>query len=984
MAWFNYLKEQGFFSPSNNPAPVKLQNGYNVPHWEILDYLEKTAELISKSEHLHLVPEILSFIKEVSENPVDNYKTNYRLIKILSMMPNDSVEESYLNFIPVWVDSTMDTTLQTHEICTSLLPKFLSGGSDADMKKAEIILCHLFELKKNQNSENGDGYSHYSYDSSFHLYHLQQYFIDEKQIDVVAQKSGSIALYKLLNSVNFLLRDSETTAQGTCDNITYNFKIAKCFQNLNIQVDKIEDGQSEIIFNDSVPNYVDKDSHWLYEYLKHIFDTCQISNAIFDTIHERLDFNLKNDISSLFGHDGIKELDEEVQNSEKTVTLLSLILRQWLTALANQPDPRSINKVFADLLESPRYDIPFFRRMVLYVASQNWNVLRPWFWKIVDNNDALQIFSRDCYKLELYFLLSAIAEELDQHEAEKIIAILEKGPQERKTYTPDKEYWQHRWLDALQKNKNFSELYKKNNELHRFEQDYSNEGKIKVRIGNESPFSAEEISVMDEKELVDKILNFENSSKWNGPNIEGFADELEKAVIANPKKFTQVLNKLNDAGYIYICHILSGFESAWKADRDFDWNELLDFCMNYISSNGFINSGIQNKDKLRTDKNWVYSNIASLISISCQNDEHSIRIDLVPKAKELLLKIVPLVESKKIDAGLETDFVMHAINSTYGRILRAIIDFSLKLVRNIEDDIKKENWDKDFNLVFSYSLDGESFEAFTFLGMYIQQFMYLDDSWLQNKLRKIDSSGDKLWLAFLRGLAYSRPLSIEYYKILYPCYLKGIENKIFEQRHGKPLQRHLLAYYLWNYEENFEDSLFFNLIDKDASPVLIGQLATLTLQQLKAVEKDSSVSYRDFFLKFLRIWRTLNKKIKNFEDPADFKHIRSISHFNDYVESLSNENFSLINDNIEYFSDFHSNISLIKNIIRWTKNSPAELISNLSDRLKFEYVQQPEPIIELTEYLYKNKQNATANKIANQLAMNGYDFLRPLFQKYNS
>lgn len=983
MAWFNYLKEQGFFSPSNNPAPVKLQNGYNVPHWEILDYLEKTAELISKSEHLELVTEILNFIKDVSENPVDNYKTNYRLIKILSMMPNDSVEESYLNYIPSWVNSNIDTTLQTHEICTSLLPKFLSDGSDAGIRKSEIILCHLFELKKKQTSQNGDGYSLYTYDSPFHLYHLQHYFIDEGQIDLVAQKCGSVPLYKLLNSVNFLLRDTEATAQGTCNNITYNFKIVKNFENLAIQVEKIDDGKAEIIYNNSVLNYLERDSIWLSEYLRYIFDTCQISDAIFDTIHERLDFNLKNDLSSLFGYDGIKDLDEEVQNSEKTVSLFSLIVRDWLTSLAKQPDQRLINEVFIDLLESPRYDLPFFKRMLLYVLSQNWNVLRSWFWKIVDNDDSHQIFSRDCFKLELHFLLSSIAEELEQYEAEKIIAILEKGPQERKTYTPVKEHWQHRWLHALQKNKNFSELYKKSNEFYGFEQDYNNEGKIMVRIGNESPFSAEEISVMNDEELVDKILNFENSSRWDGPTIEGFADELEKAVIANPKKYTQILSKLNNAGYIYICHILSGFESAWKADRDFDWNELLDFCMNYISSEDFINGGIQNKDELRTDKNWIYSNIASLISVSCRNDQHSIRIDLVPKTKELLLKIIPLVESKKIDAGLETDFVMLAINSTYGRMLRAIVDFSLKLVRNIEDDIKKDKWDHDFNLVFNYALDEESFEAFTFLGMYIQQFMYLDDSWLKHKLQKIGSSEDQLWLAFMRGLPYSRPLSIEYYKILHPCYLKGIENNIFEQRHGKALQRHLLAYYLWNYEENFEDTLFFNLIHKNASPVLIGQLATLTLQQLKAVEKDTE-SYDDFFSKFLRIWKTLNEKIKNFEDMADFKQIRSISHFNDYVESLSDENFSLINDNIEYFSDFHSNMSLIKNIIRWTKNSSAELISNLSEKLKFDYVQQHEPIIELTEYLYKNKQNASANKIANQLAMNGYDFLRPLFQKYNS
>lgn len=58
--------------------------------------------------------------------------------------------------------------------------------------------------------------------------------------------------------------------------------------------------------------------------------------------------------------------------------------------------------------------------MLLYVVSQNWNALRLWFWKIIENDDHFQIFSRDCYKLELYYLLSSIAHKLEQHEAEKL------------------------------------------------------------------------------------------------------------------------------------------------------------------------------------------------------------------------------------------------------------------------------------------------------------------------------------------------------------------------------------------------------------------------------------------------------------------------------------------------------------------------------------------------------------------------------------
>ncbi|MFV8369498.1 hypothetical protein [Flavobacterium sp. LB2R40] len=983
MAWFNYLKEQGFFSPSNNPAPIKVQNGYDIPNWEVLNYLEQIAVSFSKSEHLELVPEVLTFIKDVSENPVDNYKTYYRIIKILSMIPNEFVDEVYLHYIPLWVNSKFDTTLQTNEICVALLPKFLSGESDLDIKKAEIILSCLFELKKIQSAQHGDGYSLYTYESPFYLYHLNHYFIDNKQVNVVAEKCSTTPLYKLMNSVNILLRDTKASSQLVHENITYNFTIVKNFENLNIKVEKIESDLAEEIFNNDVTEYLDKNSEWLLNLLKNIFNTCEINESFFDDIYEKLNFNLKNDISSLFGYDGIKDLDEEVRNSGKTITTFSLILRDWLTALADDPNSVSIHQIFTDFLNTYRYDIPFFKRMLLYVVSQNWNALRPWFWKIIDNDDELQIFSRDCYKLELYYLLSSIANKLEQHEAEKIIDILDKGPQGRKLYTPDKENWQHRWLHALQENKNFSELYKKNNVKNNFKEDYANEGRIQVRIGNVSPFSIEEISDMNEETLVDKILNFENKRSWDEPNIDGFADELEKAVNSNPEKYTSILKKLYNAGYIYIYHILSGFASAWKANRDFNWEQVLEFCLNYISSDAFSKNQTLNNDEVNSNKNWVYGNIASLISTGCQNDMHSFGLNSLSQVQELLLKIIPQVQLKDIDARVETDFVMYSINSTYGKLLRSVIDYSLKLARNTENDSKEKKWKKDLNIVYNQSLEQGSYEAFTFLGMYFQQFMFLNDTWLKEKLKEIDPVDNNFWLAFMRGLPYSRPLSKEYYKIMYPCYLIGIEKKIFEQRHGKGLMRHLFAYYLWNYEDTFEKSLIFTLINTEASATAIGQLITMIVQQQKVTKNDSFESYADLFSKTLIIWKLLNEKIKDFTDQKDFDLFRNILYLNDSLESLSNENFSLIDENINLFSDYQSNISLIKNILRWTKNSPTELISKLSEKLKFDYIHDQNAVIELTEYLYKNNSHETANKIANKLAMNNYDFLRPIYQKYN-
>lgn len=243
---------------------------------------------------------------------------------------------------------------------------------------------------------------------------------------------------------------------------------------------------------------------------------------------------------------------------------------------------------------------------------------------------------------------------------------------------------------------------------------------------------------MSEEILIDKILNFENKSNWDEPNIDGFADELEKAVDINPQKYTSILNNLYNAGYIYIYHILSGFASAWKADRDFNCEEVLEFCLNYISSDAFVKNQIPNNDEIKSNKNWIYGNIASLISTGCQNDQHSFGTSSLPKVQQLLLKIIPQFQLKDIDAGVETDFVMYSINSSYGKLLRALIDYSLKLARDTENENKENKWKKDLNIIYNQSLEEGSYEAFTFLGMYFQQFMFLNDGWLREKLKKLN------------------------------------------------------------------------------------------------------------------------------------------------------------------------------------------------------------------------------------------------------
>jgi len=141
MAWLDFIIEKGYLDPEQNPDPVLVSNGFSIPRWESLTYLERISEEIKKGQKHELIDTILKVIKNVSEHPKDNYHTWYVFIKILSNIPKEKVPASIFDYIPVWFNSRFDTMLQSSEVIHKLLPQLLPDKpSVEDALKAESIL----------------------------------------------------------------------------------------------------------------------------------------------------------------------------------------------------------------------------------------------------------------------------------------------------------------------------------------------------------------------------------------------------------------------------------------------------------------------------------------------------------------------------------------------------------------------------------------------------------------------------------------------------------------------------------------------------------------------------------------------------------------------------------------------------------------------------------------------------------------------------
>jgi hypothetical protein len=151
----------------------------------------------------------------------------------------------------------------------------------------------------------------------------------------------------------------------------------------------------------------------------------------------------------------------------------------------------------------------------------------------------------------------------------------------------NKEEWQHRWLDALKENSFFSAKFLTIEEQSKITKDYSEEGKIVVRMGHVTPFSKDEILTMSDEQLLNELDSFKSNYGFDDPTIDGFAEAIKEAVEEDPNRFAHFVEELVEIKFIYAYNILSGFSKAWRLSRDFDWDKVMKFCYAYITNESF-------------------------------------------------------------------------------------------------------------------------------------------------------------------------------------------------------------------------------------------------------------------------------------------------------------------------------------------------------------------------------------------------------------
>ncbi len=206
--WIHYLKTYGFFR--GNPPPIESPQHpgfYSLPHWPVLDYLEKISKDCATAENREYAVELMQIIREVTRpkegSKADNSRTWWYFAKILASLPTEVIKVEDIELVADWVDSKFSTTLVASEIGKSLLPKLLRSPNQEDWEKAakliEIVTrIHWVERKYSESDIEREQRA------AIDTYWLRELF--KRNACPLGEKCGKKAMETLKNRLTEVLR----------------------------------------------------------------------------------------------------------------------------------------------------------------------------------------------------------------------------------------------------------------------------------------------------------------------------------------------------------------------------------------------------------------------------------------------------------------------------------------------------------------------------------------------------------------------------------------------------------------------------------------------------------------------------------------------------------------------------------------------------------------------------------------------------------
>lgn len=1026
--WFDELQRRGFFKPSTVTQE-------EVPcHWPPLDYLEKISSRVREGKCSEFSEKLLSIIKEITEYKkdngefIDNYHIWYKFIAILCNLPSRDIHEflkknavDFSNWLKVWLPSKFERSIVCSNLSTKLLPKFLTGNP-ADTDLAEKIVRSLLTIEYKENEDFEKRLSRKKREPQ--LQSDLHWVVDGLLKKGLSQKLGRYCsedlISWLMNSIREMLQfeffDNFTDLET--DEVLYRVVLGRVQKDggieqgsFSVTVRKIAKGLYEkkkkedfrtadgcAIFGDLVgefPLSAEASEVFIRNLLESIGDA--IPKKILETSKEKLG-QLFLALDTDFTYISMRSLRSGSQYyGRDALDVYITVLRDLFCGkcLSEDPTDRATVEHFFVKVLTDDYRFPIFRRMALFIMTDHYDLFGEYFKKLLEIKP--DIFYASGFDRDLYELLlknsPQFKEGKERNFIENAIMFLPEYAQGKQN-EKKRAYQRCQYFDALKSISYFAskmEILKKEAGIEE-EVEAPAAATVQTWWGpGASYYDIKWFLDHDNSDIAKALtpLNDENRFRPEQKTVQATAEALKAAVKERPEKFFEDLTPFLAMKFIYINHLLRGFQDAWNAKKSLNWKKMLDFIRDYLQSEYFQNTEKDTGYDMPAYRSWIIGAAADLIS-SGTSDEKSIPEDIFEDCECLFGRLL----ERRWDKEPEKADIQESINTSFGRVLESYINFCLLKARVYDKDKKPRGFKKE---LYEKLLVGDKPETYTFLGRYLPNFMYLDKDWTISKIQAFKElpKSEKHWKGFFQGYVWGPTVYTDLFQLMHDHYVAAIENGHDYEQVQHQIAEHAALVYLYDFEGQALEgnkSLIRQLLDTNdckAWDRVLDALRRLSKRAKDALPDggDKTAKDKQAVERAKEFWFWFFGNVgKRFDEAMQSDLFASMARFVFLFDALSVpkeselvKHFKLIAPHADKFRD---SAFFVEYLDRYTTDGDVEIVAEvfltmLQNGVLPDY--DKEHIKSIVKKIYKvNKPKA--NEIVEFYASKGLHFLRDLWE----
>ncbi len=345
-----------------------------------------------------------------------------------------------------------------------------------------------------------------------------------------------------------------------------------------------------------------------------------------------------------------------------------------------------------------------------------------------------------------------------------------------------------------------------------------------VWSGTRSPRSKEELLELNDDELIAFLRTWAPDGDWFGPSVEGLANQLRDAAVAEPERFSRLLPELADDEATYARNVVYALQQVARDGGALEWQPILDFARRILG----LPARLEGRDPAgdEVDPGWEWSRLEVARLISSGVGRKSIPEEFRDEVSQVIAALAedddPAVETEDEREREGTQPEILSLNSVRACAIEAAIRFAAWSADDEGGMAEPPTLPENVREVLDRHLDPERERTRTVravFGRHFNQLYSLDPEWTTDRAAAVfpDDPGqarhrDTAWRAFIDANRFW-PTSWEVLAPQYRRAVEGLADERFEEEDVSLLDPtgallgHLLSAYLNDLIELSDDSL---------------------------------------------------------------------------------------------------------------------------------------------------------------------------------